>query len=133
MKNKLFIKGLLYGFLSWLVPFAVSFIFYRPGGIIVSNDLFRSIMIATATISGCFFLYRYFKSVDRNYVFNGIVVGFAWFILNMILDYSLLLPIINISFKVYFKSIGLRYTILPAMSIAMGFLLHRKYRRVSSI
>lgn len=133
MKKNLFLKGLLYGFLSWAVPFAVSFIFYRPGGTIISNDMFRSVMIATAAISGAFFLYRYFKNVQQNYMLNGFTIGIGWFLLAMVLDYALLLPIIGISFGIYFKSIAMRYIILPAMSIAMGFLLQKRYKRSPSL
>jgi len=133
MKKNLFLKGLLYGFLSWAVPFAVSFIFYRPGGIITSNDFFRSVMIATAAISGAFFLYRYFKKVEQYYMLNAFIVGLGWFALALLLDAALLLPVINISFGSYFKSIAARYIILPAMSIVIGLLLQKRYKKSPSL
>jgi hypothetical protein len=127
MNKKQLIRLLLFGFLSWLIPFAFSFLFYRPGGEIkVSYDLFKSIMIVFATATGCYFLYRYFKSVWAEFIKQGIMVGLAWLAINILFDVVLLLPMMKVSFAVYFYSIGLRYLIIPAIGITIGFLLHNK-------
>ena len=42
MKKKLIVKNILFGFLSWLIPFAVSFLFYKPGGELVVGNFCSS-------------------------------------------------------------------------------------------
>jgi hypothetical protein len=115
--------------LTWLIPFAVSFLFYKPDGeLVISYDLFKSIMIVLASITGCYFLFRYFKIVESDFILNGLIVGFSWFIINIILDTIILIPIMKVSFSNYFMSIGLRYTVIPAISISMGYLLDKKVK-----
>ncbi|HAD11607.1 MAG TPA: hypothetical protein DCF33_04120 [Saprospirales bacterium] len=122
------IKDLLfYGFLTWLIPYGISFLFFKPGGeLAVSYDLFKSIMIVVASITGSYCLFRYFKSVNQNYVKEGLVVGVAWFALNIVLDVVALLPIMKVSFGEYFISIGLRYLIIPVFAYTVGAMLNQK-------
>jgi hypothetical protein len=43
MTKKIIIKNVLLGFLSWLIPFAISFLFYKPGGeLVVPYATFKS-------------------------------------------------------------------------------------------
>jgi len=127
MKKRLITKNLLMGFLSWLIPFAVSFIFFRPGGeLTVPYATFKSAIMIVGVISGCYLLFRYFKYVDSDFVRNGIIVGVSWFAINLVLDTLILIPIMKTTFTEYFMSIGLSYFAIPTISITMGFLLERK-------
>jgi len=127
MGKKLIFKNVKLGFLSWLLPFALSFLFYTPSGeLTIPYDLFKSIMIVLGSIIGCFLLFRYFKFVERDFIKQGVVVGGSWFLMNIILDTLILLPMMEESFSNYFISIGLRYTVIPAISITMGYLLNRQ-------
>ncbi len=127
MEKKIMIKNLLFGFLSWLIPFAISIPFFKPGGeLLVPHDLFKSIMIVVGSISGCYLLLRYFKFVNSAFILNGVMVGLSWFIINIALDTIILIPMMNDSFVNYFYAIGLRYTVIPVISISMGFLLDRR-------
>ena len=110
MTQKLIIRNLLLGFLSWLIPFAVSFLFYKPGGALV----------------GCYLLIKYFKITEGDFIKNGIIVGLSWFAINIILDVVILIPIMKSTFTDYFMSIGIAYFSIPAISIAMGSLLKIK-------
>ena len=59
MSNKLMIKNGVFGILSWLIPFAISFLFYKPGGeLMVPYATFKSIIMVVGTISGCYLLER---------------------------------------------------------------------------
>jgi hypothetical protein len=127
MEKKLVFKNIKLGFLSWLLPFALSFVFYKPSGeLTVSYDLFKSLMIVLGSVTGCFLLFRYFKFVERDFIKQGVLVGISWFLINIILDTLILLPMMDESFSNYFISIGLRYTVIPAISITMGYLLNRQ-------
>jgi hypothetical protein len=127
MTKKLIIKNILLGFLSWLIPFAVSFLFYKPSGeLVVAYSTFKSAIMVVGTISGCYLLFRYFKTVESDFIKNGVIVGLSWFVINIILDAVILIPIMKTTFEEYFMSIGLSYLSIPAISISMAYLLERK-------
>ncbi|MFZ1676761.1 MAG: hypothetical protein WAT91_05780 [Saprospiraceae bacterium] len=127
MTKKIITKNILFGFLSWLIPFAVSFLFYKPGGeLVVPYATFKSTIMVVGVISGCYLLYRYFKYVDSDFIRNSVIVGLSWFAINIILDALILIPIMKTSFTDYFMSIGLSYIGIIAISITMGYLLDRK-------
>ena len=127
MINKTLAKNLLPGFLSWLIPFLVSFLFYKPDGqLLVPYATFKSTIMLVGVISGCYLLFRYFLFVDENYILNGVVVGFSWFAINIILDSIILIPMMKTSFTEYFISIGMSYFSIPTISILIGVLLSKK-------
>ena len=127
MAKKLVLKNILLGFLSWLIPFVVSFLFYKPGGeLVVPYATFKSTIMVVGIISGCYLLVRYFKIVETDFVRNGVIVGITWFAINIILDAVVLIPMMKTSFSEYFMSIGLSYISIPTISIAMGFVLKAK-------
>lgn len=129
MTKKIIAKNILLGLLSWLIPFAVSFLFYKPGGeLVVSYAAFKSTIMLVGVISGCYLLFRYFKFVDGDYVKNSVIVGCSWFAINIILDAVILIPIMKTTFADYFMSIGLSYFSIPIISITMGYLLSKEIK-----
>lgn len=127
MTKKIIIKNLILGFLSWLIPFAVSFLFYKPGGeLVVPYATFKSTIMLVGIISGCYLLFRYFKFVESDYIKNAVIVGLSWFSINIILDTVILIPLMKTNFGDYFMSIGLSYFSIPTISITMGYLLNKK-------
>ena len=127
MTKQMIIKNLWLGFLSWLIPFIISFLFYKPGGeLLVPYATFKSIITVVGALSGCYLLYRYFKYVDNNFIRNGVIVGLTWFMINLILDAIILIPIMKTTFTNYFMTIGISYFSIPVISTTMGFLLDRK-------
>ena len=123
----LVIRNIFLGFLSWLIPFGVSFFFYdRNGELLVSYNLFKSIMLVVSAVDGCYLLYRHFKIINHNYILNGFITGFAWFAINIIMDSIVLLPKMNTSFFNYFIEIGIRDTIILVVSITIGYLLEHR-------
>ncbi len=116
-----YLKIVLYGFLAWLIPFIASFLFYsREGGLTIDVFLFKSIMIIVGSISAAFLLISYFKRVDADYLKEGIMVGVIWFGINILLDLMVLIPMSGMLITDYFTQIGLRYLVIPAMSITVG-------------
>ncbi|MCJ7432990.1 MAG: hypothetical protein MUO77_05830 [Anaerolineales bacterium] len=116
-----YLKIGLFGFLTWLVPFMVGFLFYSPKGQLVIDALvFKAIMIVVGSITGAFLLVLYFKKIDRNYLPEGIAIGSVWFVLNILLDLLILVPMAKMAIGTYFAQIGFEYLTIPTMSIAMG-------------
>lgn len=127
LRKKIITQNILLGFLSWLIPFAVSFLFYKPGGeLLVPYATFKSSIMVVGTISGSYLLFRFFKFVDSDYLMNAVLVGWSWFAINILMDALILIPMMKTSFTEYFMSIGIGYFAIPTMSIAMGFLLNQK-------
>jgi hypothetical protein len=130
MTKEIIFKNILLGFLSWLIPFAVSFLFYTPGvQLVVPYATFKSTIMLVGIISGCYLLFRYFKFVATDFIQHGVIVGLTWFVINIVLDTVILIPIMKTSFADYFMTIGLSYCAIPAISISMGYLLDRKIRK----
>lgn len=117
------------GFLAWLIPFAISCLFFKPEGeLMIAQELFKSIMVVTGVLSACTLLFRYFKSIENDFVKQGIVVGLCWFAICVFFDMLVLIPLMKVSFDYYFRSIGLGYLAIPMVSITMGCILDLKVK-----
>lgn len=116
--------ALLYGFLIWLVPFAVSIPFFsRNGELLVDILLFKTVMILVGSLIGAFCLVRYFKHVKANLVREAIIIGLVWFTMSIVLDLIILVVINDMALSAYFIEIGLRYLTIPIFAIAVGLVL----------
>lgn len=123
------LKILFYGFLAWLVPFAVSLLFYSPEGELATDIFFfKTIMILVGTITAAALLVKYFKGVEKRFVTEALTIGLAWFSISIMLDLIILLPISGMGIGAYFTQIGLRYLSMPIMSLAIGFVLKKKVK-----
>ena len=120
-------RNVLYGFLSWLVPFLASFFFYtREGELAVDIFLFKSIMIVVGSITAAVLLISYFKNIYADFLKESIILGFTWFFINILLDLIVLVQMWGMSFGDYFTQIGLRYVVIPVMCITVGAALENK-------
>jgi uncharacterized membrane protein YpjA len=121
------LRNILYGFLAWLIPFISAFFFYsKEGGLAIDIFLFKTIMIVVGSIVGAFLLVSYFKRLRANYLMEGIIVGITWFVISILLDIFILIPMSEMSLPSYFTEIGLRYLVMPVMSIMVGAALENK-------
>ncbi len=114
------IKVLLYGFLAWLIPFVISFLFYRNGQLSIDIFMFKSIMILVGAVVGAVLLILYFKDIHTDYLTQGIMVGLVWFVIMIALDLVILIPMSGMALSEYFSQIGIRYLVMPIMSITAG-------------
>ncbi|MBB6067610.1 hypothetical protein [Methanococcus maripaludis] len=122
-----YLKCGFFGLLTWLVPFFLSFLFYsETTGLLINIFLFKSIMIVVSGLIGVSLLIMYFKDIKKDYLIEGIFVGVSWLIINLILDILILIPMSGMTYLTYFSQIGLRYLIIPTISISMGLLLKLK-------
>lgn len=121
------VRNVLYGFLAWLIPFVASIFFYtKEGGLRIDIFFFKTIMILVGAISGAILLVSYFKRINSSYLKESIYVGTTWFIINILLDLLVLIPMTGMSIADYFLQIGLRYLVMPVMSIMIGAALANK-------
>ena len=120
------VKLLLLGLMTWIVPFIAAFFFFNESGeIAIDMYLFKTIMILIGGITGALAIIIYFKKIKSGFLTQGIIIGIVWFTINFILDLLVLLPISGMSFSDYLIQIGLRYLMIPIMSIMAGILLER--------
>ncbi len=120
---KKILKIILFGFLSWLIPFVVAFFFYDRNGQPTMDVIFiKSILMVVSAIFGAYLLIVYFKQLKENFLKEGLIVGFSWLVINWLLDILILLPMAKMSFGDWFTQIGLRYLVIPVFSISFGYI-----------
>jgi len=126
MKNYI-IKGIVFGVISWLVPFVLSFGFYKPGGeLAIDYDLFKSIMVVVSSATGIVLLALYAKHFEVDTMTRSVLTGCLWFAINIFLDVIILIPMSSMSYQSYFYSIGIRYLTIPIFSIGVGYILKKR-------
>ncbi|MFH0885232.1 MAG: hypothetical protein V1861_05985 [Candidatus Micrarchaeota archaeon] len=112
----------LFGFLTWLLPFVASFLFFDPQAqkLTIDETFFKSIMIVLSSLIGVCLLIKHFSAIRKDYVREGVIVGACWIAINWALDAVVLLPMMNVDFTAYFMQIGLRYLMIPIISVGMA-------------
>ena len=117
----------IYGFLAWLVPFVISFLFFTAQGQLkIDQQLFKSIMVVVGGLVGAWLMVRYFGKVKSRFAAEGVTVGIVWLLMSWLLDLLILVPMAKMSLVFYFNTIGLLYLTIPIMSISMGWILEKK-------
>jgi hypothetical protein len=66
--------------------------------------------------------------IEKDHLKEGIWLGVVWLGLNWLLDLVCLLPLSKMPYLQYFKEIGLRYLVMPAMTIPVGYVLSKKLK-----
>lgn len=131
MKNAL--RLLLLGLMTWAVPFfAAIFFMDQSGQLTVDKYLFKTIMILIGGLIGAFAMILYFKKIDNEYLKHGLLIGFSWLVINIVIDLLVLVPMSQMTYSDYFNQIGLRYLMQPIMGILVGHLLDTKIGKVTS-
>ena len=114
---------LVRGFLTWLIPFIVSFFFFTPNGTpLIDITFFKSIMTVLGCLVGVLLLIQSFTKIKTNYLKESIRIGLIWFLMNIVLDLIFLLPLGKLTLMDYIIQIGIRYINIPIISIGMGYL-----------
>ncbi len=116
------LKIVLYGFLVWLIPFTLSFFIYPLKTPMYS--LFESIMSVLIAVASIIFSYLYFKDIKTNFVREGILTGIVWFIIAIVIDLVMFMPAspMHMNFIDYMMTIGVKYLIIPVVTIGSGYL-----------
>lgn len=120
------VRLVLYGLLTWAVPFVVSFGFYdSEGQLTASYGLFKSTMVAVSALTGCFALYKYLSNVTAGFSRQGWICGITWLAINFLLDMAVLIPMSGMSMVDYTMNITPGYLVIPAMCVTGGILVDR--------
>ena len=124
------LKIIIFGFLSWLVPFITAFFFYdRNGQPTIDIFIIKSILMVVSAIIGAYLLVVYFKQLKVRFIKEGLIVGISWLAINWLLDLVILLPMAKMSFENWFTQIGLRYLVIPVFSISFGFIAELQIKK----
>ena len=124
---KKYLKLIGFGFLTWLVPFVVAFGFYnKEGQLCVDLQLFKSIMILVGAAVGVWLMVLYFKKIDKSYIFESLVLGFSWLLINVLLDLAVLVRMMHMDLGAWTVGVGLRYLIIPIIAIGMGSIAEKR-------
>src|SRR5262245_51381353 len=121
-------RVMLLGFLTWLIPFVVAVIIFplRTS----QRLLFESIMPNIVVLCAVFFSITYFRRQELNCLKEGMIIGAAWFIINIGLDLLLFMEgPMKMSISDYIKDIGLTYLIIPIVTVGFGYLLEQRKPR----
>ena len=122
-----YLKLGLFGFVSWLVPFVAAFLFYsQEGQLLVDVSFFKSVMAVVGSATGAVLLVMYFGKLKVNYFNEGILAGFVFLAMNILLDLLILVPMSNMLVSDYFLQIGLMYIVILIMGASMGYVLEKK-------
>lgn len=112
-------KVILYGLLTWAIPFAVSVpLMGRDGRPVVPVGVFKSTMVVVGSAVGAWLLVQVLRRRPA-YKSAGLIVGLIWLWINLGLDLLVLVPLAGMSWPDYFGEIGLRYLVIPIMGVAI--------------
>ena len=112
----------LYGFLGWLVPFVVACFLYTPqGGLRIDLYLFKTLMILIGNAFGTLLMVLYFKTIKEDIIKSGVILAVVWLAIFWILDMAILVPMSKMAIDRYFIEIGLRYLLVPVMSMGIAY------------
>jgi uncharacterized membrane protein len=110
----LWMRALLLGFLSWLIPFAISFcIFFLKKS---NAPLFSTLMYLVELLTAGLLLALYFRSRPLQ-VREAVLVGALWFVMNLVFDYPMFAygPM-KMTALGYYSEIGLVYLTFPVFA-----------------
>lgn len=104
-------RAALLGFLSWMIPFVISFILYPLKR--VNAPLFATLMSLVLLLTASVLLRRYFQNRPVS-VSEALGVGAMWLAINLMFDYPLFAygPM-RMTSSAYYSEIGLSYLVLP--------------------
>jgi len=127
------VRILLYGVLTWLIPFLLSIPFYSGGGLQIDQQLFKSIMIVAGALTGAVLIIHLFSVMTLEYQAAGYIAGVAWLLINWGLDIVILIPLSGLDLMSYAFQIGLRYLVIPVMTIMAGVVAEHAARKASQV
>ena len=116
----------IFGIFIWIIPFLISFLIFDIRE--TNRPLFESIMPVILTFVVLLFSILYYNKQNTDFLKNGISLGIAWFIINILIDLLLFLPESQFQMTItdYIMDIGLTYIIILMIPISIGYILEKK-------
>ncbi|MDD4163276.1 MAG: hypothetical protein PHW87_12435 [Methanothrix sp.] len=125
-----YLKICLFGFLLWLIPFAVSALIFPLRA--TQRPLFESIMPVVIAIWTVFFSIIFLTSKNlsvknSSYLREGIFMGLAWLFMSIALDLMLFIEgPLKMSLWDYTTDIAVTYLMIPAITSGFGYLMEHR-------
>jgi hypothetical protein len=118
-------KALLFGALIWLVVFGTAVVIFPIHE--SARPLFESIMPVAIAIATVFFADRYFRSVQRDFIREGLFLGLVWMAVNVAIDVPLMLSPSPMQMTPgdYVSDIALTYLMIPIITTGIGMVRAR--------
>ena len=118
---KKYYKIIMFGFIIWAIVLIVSFAIYPLHD--SHRPFFESIMPVAIAACTVVFSVLYFREIKMDRITEGIIVGFVWFMINIIMDLFLFMEgPMKMSIADYMMDIGFTYLIIPIITIGFAFL-----------
>lgn len=117
------LRLLLYGLLTWLIPFGLSLPFYGRDGLLqIDIFAFKSIMIISGAAAGALLIFLYLRSLPQQtaWITAGLTIGLSWLLINWALDLLVMVGLFGMEPWEWFMGIGSRYLIIPMMALLAG-------------
>lgn len=112
-----------YGVALWALPFAVSFVLF---GIHESNRaLFESLITVVGValaVAAALYYFRDSKTADLR---DGLMLGFAWAAISIVIDLPIFLAIFHMTLPDYAADIALTYLAFPAITTGIALAQRR--------
>ena len=117
----------LFGFLSWLFTFGGAMCLSPLR--IAHRTMFETLIGVVLTISTVLFTLLYFRRVQTAFIREGLLLGVAFFVCNILFDLPMFLSgPMQMPLGEYMKDIGLAYFSMPVVSIGFGYVLQREHQ-----
>jgi hypothetical protein len=116
-------RAMGFGFLSWLIPFAISFILFPLKA--TNASLFCSLMSTVVAVTAALLSGLYFRNHRLHGVDEAMVLGVVWLSINLVMDYPMFAyGLMQMTVAQYYSEIGVVYLLYPvflagAASIAL--------------
>lgn len=117
-----------FGFLSWLFTFAGSLCLspLRDS----QRTTFETLIGVVLTASTVLFTLLYFRKISTSFLREGLLLGAAFVICNILFDLPMFLSgPMQMSIVEYMKDIGLAYLSMPLITIGIGYALQKQYEK----
>ena len=127
---KSFKKAILYGFLIWLIVFAIAFLIFPIRE--TNRAFFESIMPVIISIVTSFFAFKYFSKVESSFIKEGFYFGIIVTLINWIIDAVLMLSPspMQMTLLDYFQDIGFTYFMILPITLGFGFIANHLSKKV---
>lgn len=121
---KAWARAILFGLLSWFVPFVVSFLLFPLKK--ANAPLFSTVMYLVVLVTAGYLLVAYFR--NRPLVLReAVLVGGLWLAINLIFDFPLFaFGPMKMTPLAYYSEIGIVYLTFPVFGLLAARLVNRR-------
>lgn len=122
-------RALVYGLLTWVIPFVCSIPLVSSEGIPKMDPvIFKTLMTVVSVSFGSWALQRVLIHPAQGAQYSALGLGLYWMGINLLLDLGVLVAILDMPLQTWLSTVALAYVSIPVMAWAMGRVRHRGQR-----